>query len=158
VILRSRTAEGRTTTLRARAFVVPFTVCTALLAGACGGGDGPGLVFDSRPPTTSTTAPTTVPSTTTSTAPPPAQLGPWVDVTSNLAGMPSECGNMTYVTGRPGSEQVIAGVALHGLWANNPGSDTWTPLGEGGPAQILNRAESIVFDPSAPNRYWESGA
>jgi photosystem II stability/assembly factor-like uncharacterized protein len=136
--------------------LVGSTLCTLLIAGACGGDDAP-LVFDTRPPTTSTT-PTTQPPTTTSTRPVEPKLGPWVDVTANLAGMRSECGNLSYVAGRPASDQIIAAVAVQGLWANAPGSDQWTKLGAGDPVPITNRTASIVFDPDASNRYWESGS
>ena len=51
----------------------------------------------------------------------PVQLGPWVDATANLAGMPSECGNMSYVGANPGRDQLIAGVAEQGLWQNDAG-------------------------------------
>jgi photosystem II stability/assembly factor-like uncharacterized protein len=128
----------------------------ALVAGACGD-DSPPLVFDTRPPTTSTST-TTSTTTTTTALPPEPRLGPWVDVTGNLAGLPSECGNMSYVAARPGSDLVVAGVALQGMWANEPGTDRWTKLGGRGPAQVTNRTAAIVFDPDAPSRYWESGS
>ncbi len=65
---------------------------------------------------------------------------------------------MSYLAARPDSDQIIAGVAQQGLWENSAGSDQWTKLGEAGPAQITNRTATIVFDPAAPDRYWESGS
>jgi photosystem II stability/assembly factor-like uncharacterized protein len=119
-----------------------------LVAGACGGSEGPEIVFDSRPPQTDLSS-----SRTTVDRAPLA----WVDVTGNLAGQPSECGNLGYVAAEPDSDVVIAGVALHGLWANAVGTDQWIQLG--GPAQpIQNRTSSIVFDPEAPETFWQSGA
>jgi len=64
-------------------------------------------------------------SSTTTPSPSPAanrprlspSQGNWVNVTSNLAGMASECGNMTYVSAKPNEDLVIAGVAQRGLWA-----------------------------------------
>ena len=131
-----------------------------LVAGGCGGSDSPQIAFDSIPPTESTTVPLTADPLTTDSSTPssapstePVLLGPWVDATANLAGMPSECGNMYYVSANPGRDQVIAGVAGQGLWANDAGTSEWTRLGGG----ITNRTETIVYDPDVQDRFWESG-
>jgi hypothetical protein len=121
---------------------------------ACGGGEDASFVLDSTPSSTTDRDRRGPSQTTTSMARP--QLGPWLDVTGNLAGQPSECGNLAYVGANPGSDQVVAGVALQGIWTNTPGSDEWTKLGEAG--QIVNRTAAIVFDPAAPSRFWESGS
>jgi photosystem II stability/assembly factor-like uncharacterized protein len=72
--------------------------------------------------------------------------------------MPSECGNVTLVSARPGTDEVIAGVAAQGLWASSGGSVTWTRIGQGpGSALINNRASSISYDPQHPQTLWESG-
>jgi photosystem II stability/assembly factor-like uncharacterized protein len=82
---------------------------------------------------------------------------PWVNVTGNLANMPSECGNLTMLSAVPGSNTVIAGVALDGLWANSSAT-TWSPLGTGkGSATITNRPSWITYDPIHPGVFWESG-
>ncbi len=65
---------------------------------------------------------------------------------------------MAFVTAYPGRDAVIAGVALQGLWMSTASSDQWTKLGSGGGAQVLNRTSSIVFDPTQPDRFWESGS
>jgi photosystem II stability/assembly factor-like uncharacterized protein len=81
----------------------------------------------------------------------------WVNVTGNLAGMASQCGNLTMVSPEPGSATIIAGVALDGLWASNGGS-TWSPLGSGaGSDPITNRPSWITYDPVNPGVFWESG-
>jgi photosystem II stability/assembly factor-like uncharacterized protein len=50
-------------------------------------------------------------------------------------------------------------VALKGLWASENGAETWTQLGQrGASATITNRGTAIVYDPTRPNTYWESGA
>ena len=86
-------------------------------------------------------------------APPPAA---WKNVTTNLAGMASECGNLTLVAADPCSKKVIAGVAKGGLWQSEGGS--WTKLGSGaGSANIVHRPSSIVFDPQYPQVFYESG-
>jgi len=125
---------------------------------ACGQGRSSPLVLDTLLVTTSTSvSPTSEPVTTPSTSALP-QLGPWVDATANLAGIPSECGNISYVAADPSRDQVIAGVALQGLWGNSAGSDQWTKLGGEAPTQVMNHTATIVFDPQAPDRFWESGS
>ena len=85
-------------------------------------------------------------------AAPPAATAPapqWVNVTSNLANMASECGNMTLVSAEPCTNLVIAGIAKQGLWGTTDGGKTWTKLGSGaGSATITNRPMSIVYDPA----------
>lgn len=81
----------------------------------------------------------------------------WVNITGNLANMPSECGNLTMLSPSPASAAVLAGVALKGLWSNSSGT-TWTQLGTGsGSDAIINRPSWIVYDPLDPNVFWESG-
>ncbi|MCU1504871.1 MAG: glycosyl hydrolase [Ilumatobacteraceae bacterium] len=83
----------------------------------------------------------------------------WVNDTGNLAGMASECGNMSYVSVRPDKDVVIAGVAHGGLWAStDPSTTVWTALGSGtGSAKIINRPSSFVYDPDHPDTWWVSG-
>ena len=78
-------------------------------------------------------------------------------MTANLAGMASECGNISLVSARPDRDQLIASVSLHGLWSTTGAAD-WTALGTGaGSAPISNRGSKIVFDPDHPDTFWESG-
>src|SRR5262245_7370666 len=82
----------------------------------------------------------------------------WANVTSNLANMQSECGNLTLVSPVPRSNTMIAGVAQQGLWATNDGGASWQPLGTGqGSARITNRPSWISYDPLNPVRFYESG-
>jgi len=88
-------------------------------------------------------------------ATPPAQ---WVNVTANLAGMASECGNTPYLTSHPAYDMLITSVAQHGLWSSIDGGTSWTQLwSTAGAKQITNRGSSIVFDPASANTFWESG-
>lgn len=81
-----------------------------------------------------------------------------MNVTSNLAGMISECGNMTYVSAKPNEDHVIAGIAQKGLWETTDGGTSWHQLGSGsGSAKIVNRPGSIIYDPARPNVFWQSG-
>ena len=87
-------------------------------------------------------------------APPSA----WVNATGNLAGLASECGNLTLVSATPGSRTVIAGVAKVGLFASSDRGAHWEALGSGaGSATITNRPSSVVYDPDAATTFWESG-
>ena len=78
--------------------------------------------------------------------------GEWTEATGNLAGMASECGNVSYISAKPDGT-LIAGIALHGLWHSADGGDSWTQLGQGdGSDEILNRPSSIVYDPMDAER------
>src|SRR4051812_41459592 len=82
----------------------------------------------------------------------------WVDVTGNLAGMPSECGNLSLMSVVPGQDKIIAGVAKRGLWQTTNGGGTWTALGQDARSTpIVNRPSWIVYDPTNANVFWESG-
>jgi len=83
----------------------------------------------------------------------------WTNVTSNLAGLASQCGNMSYVSAKPDEDLLIAGIAEAGLWSSTNGGATWSPMGGGADAStpIVNRTSSIVYDPTNTSRYWESG-
>ncbi|MGE4133365.1 MAG: WD40/YVTN/BNR-like repeat-containing protein [Bdellovibrionales bacterium] len=84
--------------------------------------------------------------------------GKWVNVTSNLVGMTSECGNTPYVSAKPNEDLVIASVALQGLWGTKDGGSTWSRLGTNlGSATITNRGGNIVYDPMAIGRFWQAG-
>src|ERR1043166_9062735 len=86
--------------------------------------------------------------------PVPAQ---WVNVTANLADIPSECGNLCLLSVVPGQDTIIAGVAKRGLWQTTDGGATWMPLGQGnGSDAIVNRPSWIEYDPTNANIFWES--
>jgi photosystem II stability/assembly factor-like uncharacterized protein len=85
----------------------------------------------------------------------PAQ---WVNVTGNLAAMPSECGNMCLLSVVPGQDRIIAGIAKRGLWQTTDGGTNWTALGQGaGSDVIVNRPSHILYDPNDAKIFWESG-
>ena len=88
------------------------------------------------------------------TAPPAA----WSNATGNLAGLMSECGNLTLVAADPCHDRVIAGVAHGGLWMSSDRGASWNKLGTGaGSAAIGHRPSSIVFDPEHSDVFYESG-
>jgi hypothetical protein len=85
-------------------------------------------------------------------------VGTWQNVTSNLANMHSECGNLTSLTVKPDEDLLIAGVAQDGLWGSRDGGATWSAFGTAaGSAKITNRPTALVFDPANTSRFWESG-
>lgn len=82
----------------------------------------------------------------------------WINATSNLANMQSECGNLCLLSSVPGNDKVIAGIAQKGLWQTTDGGATWTQLGTGaGSAVITNRPGCIVYDPANADIFWEAG-
>src|SRR4051812_31424928 len=87
-----------------------------------------------------------------------APTGEWVNITSNLAGIESECGNLTLVAAKPDEDVLIAGVAHRGLFRSEDGGDSWAeiPVAKGSPA-FTHRPTALVFDPADPTFVWESG-
>src|SRR6185369_6250048 len=86
---------------------------------------------------------------------PPAE---WTNVTANLAGMASECGNTPYLTAHPDRDMLITSVAQKGLWSSTDGGASWQQLWpSAGTQQITNRGSSMVFDPQHQDTFWESG-
>lgn len=84
--------------------------------------------------------------------------GEWINVTSNLAGVESECGNMAFLSSKPDRDMLIASVALKGLWASTDGGEEWVQLGQGEDSPAIdNRASSFVYDPEHPEVFWHSG-
>ena len=138
------------------------SVAVALMALAGCGGSRPDIVLEPPPSSSSTTrAPassTAGPTTQSPGATRQPVTGSWTNVTANLAGMSSECGNLALLSVRPDRDMVTVSVAGRGLWATTNGSAEWSPLGQGpGSATIINRGSSIVYDPDRPNTFWESG-
>ena len=89
---------------------------------------------------------------------PTKPTGQWISATGNLAGLGSECGNLSNLSSKPDEDMLIAGVAQQGLWASKDGGGTWTRLGAAaGSSPITNRTSEIVYDPDHPQTFWESG-
>ncbi|MEY2411039.1 MAG: hypothetical protein QOF48_3709 [Verrucomicrobiota bacterium] len=82
----------------------------------------------------------------------------WTNVTGNLAGIDSECGNLCLLSLVPGQDRIIAGIAKRGLWQTTDGGDHWAPLGQATDSDaIVNRPSRIFYDPANANIFWESG-
>jgi hypothetical protein len=87
-----------------------------------------------------------------------APAATWSNVTGMLAGLESECGNLTLVAGDPCKNRVIAGVAKRGLYLTSDRGASWTKLSStAGSANIVHRPSSIVFDPEQHDVIYESG-
>jgi len=85
--------------------------------------------------------------------------GTWVNVTANLAGTESGCGDLQLISAKPDQDALIAGVASVGLWISRDGGQSWDPLGTGdGSAAIDNRPTSVVYDAEEPDVFWEAGS
>jgi photosystem II stability/assembly factor-like uncharacterized protein len=84
--------------------------------------------------------------------------GSWTNVTGSLAGLSSECGNLTYLSRKPNEDMLLVGVATRGLYASTDGAKTWNVMGSGaGSEPITNRPGHIVFDPDASNTFYVAG-
>jgi len=81
--------------------------------------------------------------------------GAWVNVTSNLAALPSACGNLSAIAAKPDEDSLLVGVQDTGVYASRDGGETWqqTNAGPGG-AKIPGGVASFLFDPTDPLHYW----
>lgn len=91
--------------------------------------------------------------------PPPLKLlGPWTNITANLGGLTSGCGDLLAFGVRPDADVLIAGVVDRGFFSLAAGATNWEPLGQGaGSVSIANDPDGIVFDPTVAGTFWESG-
>jgi photosystem II stability/assembly factor-like uncharacterized protein len=95
--------------------------------------------------------------------PPPADVvapaTKWVNVTNNLATLAAGGGDISVISGKPGTTRVIAGVGKgKGLFATDDGGQTWTALGTGtGSDTINNGPTAVIYDPDHPATFWEVG-
>src|SRR5690349_17071763 len=124
----------------------------------------PSVPLDSSASTSASTGPTSGPSSTTTGdtttsgsggAGGNVPDGPWVDATANLEGLDSTCGTMGWLSAKPDEDMLIGGIARQGLWASTDGGTSWHQLG--GSTKVDNIASSIVYDPTNPKRFWETG-
>jgi photosystem II stability/assembly factor-like uncharacterized protein len=96
--------------------------------------------------------------TATVTQTPLPNPGTWTNVTNNLSGLASQCGNLTTLSIVPNTDEIIAGVAGVGLFASTNDGASWSQLGTGsGSATVANRPLAIVYDPTNPGTFWEAG-
>jgi photosystem II stability/assembly factor-like uncharacterized protein len=84
--------------------------------------------------------------------------GKWVNVSGNLAGIPSVCGSLQSMSAKPDEDLLIVGIASVGVYGSRNGGLSWQELSAKSDAgQIVNRMTAIVYDPSDSNRFWECG-
>jgi photosystem II stability/assembly factor-like uncharacterized protein len=88
----------------------------------------------------------------------PTPAGQWVNVTDNLAQLPSECGNLSTMSSKPDEDVLIVSVAQQGLWSSTADGEKWQQLGTGKRSEIItNRGSGIIYDPTDANTFYESG-
>lgn len=61
----------------------------------------------------------------------------WQNVTNNLAGLDSVCGNLTVVVAKP-DNVVLAGVAPNRLFATTDGGENWNEIAQGAGTEPIN--------------------
>ena len=84
--------------------------------------------------------------------------GEWKNVTGSLAGLMSECGDLSGLFVKPNEDMVVAGVALHGLFSSTDGGESWQAMGTAGKSdKIIHRPSALVYDPDAPKIWWVAG-
>lgn len=89
---------------------------------------------------------------------PGGSSGEWTEATGDLAGTPSDCGTIPYVTTKPGENLLIMGVVKQGVFTSSDQGKTWSPLGTGrGSADFSAGLSHVIFDPTDSNVWWLSG-
>lgn len=84
--------------------------------------------------------------------------GSWANATGNLAGTPSACGTIPYVTVKPGENLLIVGVVKQGVFSSTDSGKTWSQLGTGaGSATFGAGLSEVLFDPTDDATWWLSG-
>jgi photosystem II stability/assembly factor-like uncharacterized protein len=84
--------------------------------------------------------------------------GTWTNVTGSLAGVSSECGNVSYLSTHPKKDLLMAGVATRGLYSSTDGAKSWSVMNTGSGAEpITNRPSQIVYDPNSPDTFYVAG-
>jgi hypothetical protein len=81
--------------------------------------------------------------------------GTWVNVTANLAGMTTPCGNTYRVWSHPSEDKVVVGLVRVGLYASTDGGTSWAI--EGGAASPNHDHNNVRFDPEHAEVYWAAG-
>ncbi|MFT3925853.1 MAG: hypothetical protein QM778_25140 [Myxococcales bacterium] len=85
----------------------------------------------------------------------PQPTGTWVNVTNNLANLPSACGNLSAIVAKPDEDLLLVGVQDTGVFYSRDGGATWEQanLAPGG-AKIPGGVVSFLFDPNDPMHWW----
>lgn len=87
-----------------------------------------------------------------------APSGEWKSAVGNLAEHTKACGAMRLLKAEPDEDRLLAQIANEGFYASTNGGQTWTPLGDGPTsAKVINIGTSLIFDPTNPNVFWETG-
>lgn len=88
----------------------------------------------------------------------PDPTGEFVDATGNLVEVATDAMDLSLLTSVAGSERIIVGMGMSGLWASDDAGATWSQLGTGDASDTINsRPTHITFDPEHADTYWLSG-
>lgn len=108
-----------------------------------------------------TPTPTPTPSAGATPTPAPIDIAArhemeWINCTTNIGGGKWGLGGVVLLTGVPGREDMVAGVADAGLWASNNGGANWRHLGGGRENKDQPRTipSQILFDPKDATKFW----
>jgi hypothetical protein len=84
--------------------------------------------------------------------------GSWTNATGNLAGTPSACGTIPYVTVKPDENLLIVGVVKQGVFSSTDSGKSWSMLGSGaGSATFGSGLSDVLFDPTDDTIWWLAG-
>jgi photosystem II stability/assembly factor-like uncharacterized protein len=84
-------------------------------------------------------------------------FGEWELATGDLKGREAPCA-FGVVASSPHEDALITGALGQGLWKSQDGGAHWQPLGTGSESvAVENDPRFILFDPDAPNSFWETG-
>jgi hypothetical protein len=88
----------------------------------------------------------------------PDPTGEFVDATGNLVEMATDAMDLSLLTSVAGSERIIVGMGMSGVWASDDAGATWSQLGSGDGSDTVNsRPTHITFDPERADVFWLSG-
>lgn len=88
----------------------------------------------------------------------PDPTGEFVDATGNLVEVATDAMDLSLLTSVAGSERIIVGMGMSGVWASDDAGATWSPLGSGDGSDTVNsRPTHITFDPEHADVFWLSG-
>lgn len=86
-----------------------------------------------------------------------AGFGAWVNVTGNLAGTPTECGDIASIYAVPNVNEVITPISNNGLWASTDDGANWAKIGGKSGDTITIRMTQMLFDPVNTNTWYIGG-
>jgi photosystem II stability/assembly factor-like uncharacterized protein len=83
----------------------------------------------------------------------------WVNATGDLAGQPTECGDLQSIWAVPNKDLVVTGVANNGVYGTTNNGTNWKMMSPpaSGAGAITVRLLQMLFDPASPNTWYVGG-